>query len=112
MVGHFVPVRPFGQLCQSYALITGFIMLFDHQNLSIDTSCGDVGNIGQQMIRNIIFVNGGTFYPCRIILTKVPSSKFFAKMFIFVLVSRNLIMSGVRPDSILGPLWKTSHRLL
>ena len=33
-------------------------------------------------------------------------------MVIFVLVQRNPIMSGVRPDSILGPFWELSHRLL
>ena len=51
-------------------------------------------------------------YPFRIILTKVPPSRNLSKMFIFVLVPRNLIMSGVRPDSILSPFWKSSHRLL
>ena len=49
--------------------------------------------------------------PFRIILTKVPPSRFLAKMFIFVLVPRNLIMSGVRPDSILSPFWESSHIL-
>ena len=36
------------------APITGYIMLFCHQILVIDTSCGDIFNIGQTMIRNII----------------------------------------------------------
>ena len=62
-----------------------------------------LGSQTKTMMRNIIFGNGGRFYPglpIRIILTKVPCSRFFAKMFIFVFVPRNLIMSGVRPDSI------------
>ena len=51
------------------------------------------------MIRNLIFGNGGTFYPC------LPFSDNFdidtpLEIIIFVLVPRNLIMSGVLPDSI------------
>ena len=66
------------------------------------------------MIRNIIFGNGGTFYPGLPFsdnFGKATPSRVFAKMFIFVLVPRNLIMSGVRPDSISSPFWKSSHRL-
>ena len=38
-------------------------------------------------------------------------SRVFVKMFSFVLVPRNLILSGARRDSILSPLWKTAHKL-
>ena len=64
------------------------------------------------MIQNIIFGNGGTFRPGLPFsdnFDKGTPSRFFSKMFIFVLVPRNLIMSGVRPDSILSPFWKSSH---
>ena len=71
--------------------------------------CGDICNIGQTMIQNIIFGNGGL--PISDNFAKGTPSRFFAKMFIFVLVPRKLIMSGVRPDSILSPFWKSSHRL-
>ena len=113
--GTFCPSLPFGQFCQSYPPITGFILLFGHQNLGIDTSllCGDTCNNGQAMIQNIIFGNGGIFYPALPFLgyfDKGTPSRFFAKMFIFVLVPINLIMSGVRPDSIQSPFWKSSHR--
>ena len=57
MAGNFVPVIIFGPLCPSYPPITGFIMLFGHQNLVID-----ICNIGQTVIQKIIFGNGGTFY--------------------------------------------------
>ena len=66
-------------------------------------------NIGQTMIPNIIFGNGGIFYPG--LPFSVPPFRLFAKIFIFVFVPRNLIMSGVRPDSILSLFWKSSHRL-
>ena len=42
---------------------------------------------------------------------KGTPTRFFAKMLIFVLVPRNLIMGGVRLDSILSPFWKSSSRL-
>ena len=67
------------------------------------------------MIPNIIFGNGGTFHPGLPFsdnFDKGSHSRFFAEMFIFVLVPRNLIMSGFRRDSILSPLWKTAHRLM
>ena len=66
------------------------------------------------MIQDIIFGNGGTFYsglPYLDNFDKGTPSGFFSKMFIFVLVPRNLIMSGVRRDCILSLLWKTVHRL-
>ena len=50
-------------------------------------------------------------YCFRINFDKGTPSRYFAEMFIFVLVPRNLIMSGVRRDSILGLLWKTAHIL-
>ena len=81
-------------------------MLFGHQSPGFDTSCEDICNIGQTMIQYIIFGNGGTFYPGLPFsdnLDKGTPSRCFAKMFIFVLVLRNIIMSGVRPDSILSP---------
>ena len=68
--------------------------------------CGDICNIGQTMTQNIIFGNSGTFHPGLPFsdnFDKGTSSRCFAKIFIFVLVPRNLIMSGVRPDSILSP---------
>ena len=43
--GTFFPVCPFGQFCQSYPLITGFMMLFGHQNLVIDTSYVEISVI-------------------------------------------------------------------
>ena len=49
------------------------------------------------MIQNIIFVNGGTFCPGLPFFDhfdKGTPSRFLAKMFIFVLVPRNLIMSN------------------
>ena len=66
------------------------------------------------MIQNIIFGNGGTFYlglPFSNTFDKGTPSRYFAKMFIFVLVPINLIMSGVQPDSLLSPFWKLSHKL-
>ena len=68
--------------------------------------CGDIYNIGQTMIHNVILRNGGTFHPGLPFsddFDKGNPSRFFTRMFIFVLVPSNLIMSGVRPDSILGP---------
>ena len=44
----------------------------------------------------------------RIFLIKVPPSRFLAKMFIFVLVPRNLIMSKVQRKIIFD---HSSHRL-
>ena len=38
MAGNFVLVYRLGQFCQRYPPISGFIMLFDHQNQGIDTS--------------------------------------------------------------------------
>ena len=67
--------------------------------------CGDICNIGQTMIQNMKFGNGGTFYPGLPFsdnFDKGTPSSFFAKIFIFFLVPRNLIMSGARPDSILS----------
>ena len=75
-------------------------MLFDHQNLGIDTSYVQIfTDNGRYMIQNNILGNGGTFAPVyhfRIIMIKVPPSRFLAKIFIFVLVPRNLIMSKVQ----------------
>ena len=45
MAGHFVPVCHFGQFCQSYPPITGFIMLYGHQNMGIDTSYVEISVI-------------------------------------------------------------------
>ena len=44
-----------------------------------------------------------------IILIKVPPSRFLAKMFIFVLVPWNLIMSNVQQKNI---FYHSSHRLV
>ena len=52
--------------------------------------CGDICDIGQTMIQNMIFGNGGTFYPgspSSDDFDKGTPSVFFAKLFIFVLWS-------------------------
>ena len=49
------------------------------------------------MLQNIIFVNGGTYCPGLPFSDHfVRPSRFLVKMFIFVLVPRNLIMSEVQ----------------
>ena len=45
MAERFVPACPFGHFCPSYPPITGFILLFGHQNLVIDTSCVEISVI-------------------------------------------------------------------
>ena len=63
------------------------------------------------MIQNIILGNGGTFYPGLPFsdhFDKGTSYRFLAKMFIFVLVPRSLIMSKVQREIIFG---HSSHRL-
>ena len=95
MAGHFVPIYPFGQFCQSYppACNWCYNVIWPSKPGYRHLICGDICNIGQTMIQNIIFGNGGTFYPVypfRIILTKVLPSRFVAEMFIFVLVPINL----------------------
>ena len=72
--------------------------------------CADISTNGRYMIQNIIFDNDN-FAPLhhfRIILTKVPPCRFLAKMFIFVLVPGNLIMSKAQRKSIFD---HSSHRL-
>ena len=41
----FCQVHLFGQYCQRYRPINGFKMLFDHQNLCIDTSYVEISVI-------------------------------------------------------------------
>ena len=87
MAGHVIPVCPFGQLCQSFPPITGCILLFDHQNLGIDTSYMYL-EISVILIKQkwneiwypVMAEHFTPVYPFRIILTKVSPSRFFAKM--------------------------------
>ena len=63
------------------------------------------------MIQNIMFVDGGTFcagLPFSDHFAKGTPSRFSAKMFIFVLVQRNLIMSKMQRKIIFD---HSSHRL-
>ena len=96
--GTFCPSLHFGTILSN---LPAYNWLY---NVIWPSKPGYISNIGE---RRIIFGNGGTFYPG---LPFTPS-RFFANKFIFVLVPKNLIMSGVRRDSILSPLWETSHRL-
>ena len=85
-------------------------MLFGHENLGINTSYVE---ISVKLVKHLVMAKHFTpVYPFRIILKKVSPSRFLVKMFIIVLVPRNLIMGGARPDSILSPFWKSSHRLV
>ena len=66
-----------GTFCPRYPPITGFIMLFDHQNLGIDTSYVEISVISvKKMIQNIIFGDGGSFFP------ELPFSDNFDKDFL------------------------------
>ena len=112
MAGHFVPVYPFWTILSKVPFYNRLYNVRPSKHLYRHLICADFTDNGRYMIQNIIFGDGGTFCPGLPFsdhFDKGTCSRFLGKMFSFVLVPRNLIMSKVQQKIIFA---HSSHRLI